>query len=471
MSGRRVRMSRDRVGYIASVSETVSAIVTAGKAGGTAPALYIGVAGDAPLTPSMRVSLVGVDRVELGRGDTRGSVTSTAAGAHTLAMTLADARLSHRHARMSRMGTAWVIEDLGSKNGTWVAGERITRRVLADGEGIVVGHTALVYRETGGEAGSAAAAATELAGLSTLSPALAQRFAELARAAASAVPIELTGESGTGKELVARAVHELSQRAGAFVAVNCGALPPTLIEAELFGHRRGAFTGASADRPGFIRSADGGTLFLDEIAELPAAAQAALLRVLQEHEVVPIGADRPVSVDLRVITASHKRLDAEVEAGRFRADLRARLLGAGIELPPLRERREDLGAIVATLLARLAPGRAVTFAGDAVAALYAYAWPLNIREVERALAAALAMASDRIELRHLPGGLQAPTRAAAPVAIDPGLSDDELRVVLTASIERHDGNLAAVARELGKDRTQIRRWMKRLGMARDGNAE
>jgi DNA-binding NtrC family response regulator len=304
-----------------------------------------------------------------------------------------------------------------------------------------------------------------------MSPALVTRFAELAKAALTDVTIQITGESGTGKELVARAVHQLSKRTGRFVAVNCGALPANLIEAEMFGHRKGAFTGAGDERLGLIRSADGGTLALDEIGELPSAAQASLLRVLQEHEVQPIGADRPVKVDLRVVTATHRDLDADVDAGRFRADLRSRLLGMTIELPPLRARREDLGHLISSLLTKLAPDRNITFAVDAVAALYMHRWPLNIRELERSLAAALAVASDRIELPHLPATVRAPAPPLAPgVVVAVPDNDEGLRAMLVGSIARHDGNLAAVARELGKDRTQIRRWMKKFGLARTDDA-
>jgi len=160
-----------------------------------------------------------------------------------------------------------------------------------------------------------------------MSPTLDAQFSDLAVAARGTVAGEITGETGTGKELIARAVHALSERPGQFVAVNCGALASSLLEAELFGHRRGAYTGAAGERAGLVRSADGGTLFLDEIAELPAAAQASLLRVLQEKEVTPVGADRPVRVDLRVVTATHQDLDEAVAAGRFRADLRAACSG------------------------------------------------------------------------------------------------------------------------------------------------
>lgn len=246
------------------------------------------------------------------------------------------------------------------------------------------------------------------------------------------------------------------------MAINCGAIAVTLIEAELFGHKQGAFTGAGDERMGLVRSADNGTLFLDEIAELPLAAQTTLLRVLQEGEVLAIGADKPVAVAVRGVTATHRSLDADVDAKRFRADLRARLLGVQTVLPPLRERPEDLGHLISTLLAIVAPGRELAFAADAIAALYSYAWPLNIRELDRSLAAAAAVARDRIELAHLPPNVR------TPVAPE---TDDGLRDVLVASIARHDGNLAAVARELGRDRTQIRRWMKRFGLARSGGRD
>jgi transcriptional regulator with GAF, ATPase, and Fis domain len=264
------------------------------------------------------------------------------------------------------------------------------------------------------------------------------------------------------------------------VAVNCGALAASLLEGELFGHRRGAYTGALAERAGPLRTADHGTLFLDEIAELPAAAQASLLRVLQENELTPIGADRPIQVDLRVVTATHQDLDDAVSAGRFRADLRARVLGFRVEIPPLRERPEDLALLVPELLGRTpgrppgrrpghdASGSSIALLAETVAALYAYRWPMNVRELERALAAATAVARDRIELSHLPLAVRAALgdrQVFDETALSPG--DRELRARLVEAIARHAGNLAEVARELAKDRTQIRRWMKRFGLRRE----
>jgi len=190
--------------------------------------------------------------------------------------------------------------------------------------------------------------------MATFSPGLAYAFGTLARLSARPISILLRGETGTGKEVIASAIHELSRRRGDFIAVNCGALPATLLESELFGHQRGAFSGATADRRGLVRSADGGTLFLDEIGELPIGSQAAFLRVLQEHEVVPVGHDRPIAVDLRVIAATLRDLSGAIDAGRFRSDLYARIAGHVVELPALRERREDLGLVIPALCARIA---------------------------------------------------------------------------------------------------------------------
>ena len=263
---------------------TLSAVVSSSRRGKGRPALYVGLCGEHPHAVPMRVSLGDVDQVLIGRGP-RGVRRDTVDGARVLTLHLDDARLSSQHARMTRIGQTWAIKDLTSKNGTWIQRERITESQLEDDCAFVVGHTAIVYRARGGEDGDVIGLPESAdPGLRTYSVDTAAQFSNLAAAARSRVPMELTGESGTGKELAARAVHALSERPGRFVAVNCGSLPGTLLEAELFGHRKGAYTGATDDRAGFVRSADGGTLFLDEIAELPAASQAALLRVFLAEE-------------------------------------------------------------------------------------------------------------------------------------------------------------------------------------------
>lgn len=265
----------------------------------------------------------------------------------------------------------------------------------------------------------------------------------------------ILGESGTGKEVVARAIHQLSQRGGDFVAINCGALPRERVAAELFGWKRGAFPGAVADHAGLIRAADHGTLLLDEIGDLPAGDQAALLRVLQEREVLPIAATRPVAVDLRVIAATHQPLDELADRHAFRRDLLARLSGFRTTLPPLRERKEDLGLLVSTLLAARPDADGVIFHVSALRALVAHDWPANVRELDQALAYALVRRDPggAIEAKHLPASVTAP-----------GSSGDALpasREQLVALLRAHRGNITAIASELGKARMQIHRWLKR----------
>jgi transcriptional regulator with PAS, ATPase and Fis domain len=307
-------------------------------------------------------------------------------------------------------------------------------------------------------------------GLQTLLPELEESHAALVRVARkSTVPILLLGATGSGKEVLAREVHAQSQRTGPFIAVNCGALPAALVESLLFGHVKGAFSGAARDELGFVRSAEGGTLFLDEIGDLPAASQAALLRVLQEHEVIPVGATRALPVDLRVVAATHRPLDAIADGSTFRSDLLARLRGYTHRLPALRDRREDLGIILADILASVAGERAarLTLTPEAARALLAYAWPLNIRELQQAMASAVALAiEDVIDAKHLPPELFAPQSSA--VAEAPASSkDDALRDQLVALLHAHKGNVTAVARAMGKAPAQIHRWMRRFAIEPD----
>jgi DNA-binding NtrC family response regulator len=282
------------------------------------------------------------------------------------------------------------------------------------------------------------------------------------------VPVLLQAESGTGKELCARALHTRSQRPGAFVAVNCGALPETLAASELFGHRKGAFSGATDDRVGLVRGADQGTLFLDEIADLPLASQTLLLRVLQEREVMAIGAIHPVAVDIQVVAASHRDLKALVRQELFRHDLYARLAGLSVRLSPLRERREDFGLLVAKLFARAPFGSTTRLTRNAARALLRYDWPLNVRELETCLNVAATLANGgTIHTRHLPEPLREPPRGAADPesAEQPGEADDQQRrAELVALLREHQGNITAIARATGWNRVQIHRWLKRFDL-------
>jgi DNA-binding NtrC family response regulator len=282
------------------------------------------------------------------------------------------------------------------------------------------------------------------------------------------VPVLILGESGVGKEVVARALHAASNRKGLFVGVNCGAIPESLVESQLFGHVRGAFSGAVRDEPGFVRSADRGTLFLDEIADLPRASQAALLRVLQEREVIPIGTTRPVKVDLRFVAATHQSLATLVARGSFRHDLFARLAGYTLTVCPLRERKEDIGMLVPSILRKLDAERAprVTFTPAAGRALFAHDWPFNVRELEHALAAAMVLAPDlRIDANHLGASVLGEIEMTdAPSDREPPGADDPIRLQLLEQLAMHGGHVPTVARAMGKARMQVHRWLKRYGI-------
>jgi sigma-54 dependent transcriptional regulator, acetoin dehydrogenase operon transcriptional activator AcoR len=452
------------------------------------PALFLVLACDAPLAPSWRWLLDGTDVVEIGRSE--GHALHTRSG-RALELRVADHRVSTRHAALEREPDGgFALVDRGSKNGSRIGADTVTRRPLRDGDVIELGRTLFVYRGALVVAHDAIDVVSVRhdgvrgGGLATIDPGLAAQLAALGDVAASAEPIVVLGESGTGKEVVARVVHARSGRPGALVAVNCGALPDTLIEAELYGHKKGAFSGAVADRDGLVRAADRGTLFLDEIGDLPLGAQAALLRVLQEREVVPVGATAAIPVDFRVVAATHRDLPGMVARGTFREDLYARLAGFTMRLPPLRARRQDLGLLIAVLLDRLLGERAIEVRIDPAAAqlLFAHAWPRNVRELEKCLGAALALAKGGpIRAAHVvlddavvtaPSSASsssssssmpavAPPTAARPVRPD---NEDELRARLLELLAIHRGNVSAVARELDTTRMQVHRWAKRFSI-------
>lgn len=373
------------------------------------------------------------------------------------------AGVSKAHARISRLMGGFALEDIGSTNGTKVAGTRVERQTfLAEGAAVEVGGTFFIIETR--LTPSDAAQHLEGEGESTLCPEYGHALDLVDRVAVTELPILVRGESGTGKDVVARRIHERSKRKGTFVPVNCGAIPDTLVESQLFGHTKGAFSGAVRDEPGLVRASDGGTLFLDEIGDLPKTNQAALLRVLQESEVTSVGATRPIKVDLRVVSATYRAIESTED---FRMDLYARLAGYTHVIPALRERKIDLGLLVADLVRDLAPDRLerTRIAPDACAQLLAYDFPLNVRELRHALQSALVFAEDVLAPAHLPEAIRSGARPSA-IPTKPTLTeeDEKLRGELEAALQKHSGNVSEVARLFGKTRTQIHRWMKRFGL-------
>jgi two-component system response regulator HupR/HoxA len=305
----------------------------------------------------------------------------------------------------------------------------------------------------------------------------------IASAAACRATVLVQGETGSGKEIAARRIHAQSARhAAPFVAVNCAAFADSLLASELFGHRRGAFTGAERDRIGLFERAQGGTLFLDEVGETSPALQASLLRVLQEHEVLPVGGDRPKPVDVRVVAATHRDLAAEIEAGRFREDLYYRLAVLRVDLPPLRERPGDVRVLSEHFLAKLgeragAPG--CQLSPRAMRLLERYGWPGNVRELENEIQRLLALAEpgELVTARRLSPALRHEPEHRVPVDADrppacrvhdteslaQAMERIEAQLVRDA-LQAQDGRKARTARRLGVTREGLYKKMKRLGV-------
>lgn len=326
--------------------------------------------------------------------------------------------------------------------------------------------TALKVPEKSG--GNPSARPGELLGESAAMQEIRAQIGKLARTLA---PVHITGESGSGKELAARRIHALGSRAGGpFVPVNCGAIPETLMESEFFGYKKGAFTGANEDREGFFQAAHGGTLFLDEVADLPLSMQVKLLRAIQEKKVRKVGSTQEETVDIRIISATHQKLAQMVEAGSFRQDLYYRLNVIELNMPSLRERRDDIPLLAEALIAKNGGGRNIRIAADAKKHLQTYAYPGNVRELENILERAMALADGEViqasDLNLAPEPDFSP--AADSSGNLPGNLQDHLdrieREVLTKSLEQTRHNKTAAARLLGITFRSLRYRLERLGI-------
>ena len=374
----------------------------------------------------------------------------------------ADVRLqspsvSRRHAEIYRQGPIFAIRDLGSRNGTYVDGCAVAHAPLRSGQLLRIGDFIGIVSSAPAE--DAADRVRELGPGLLGGPALAAVLGPTRRAANFDLPIVIQGETGTGKELVARAVHVWSGRPGPFYAVNCAALATSLADAELFGYRKGAFTGAVHAHLGHFRAAHGGTLFLDEIADLPLESQAKLLRAIEQREVLPIGENRAVAVDVRIVCATQSDLASAVERRTFRADLNARLSGHTCLLPPLRERRADVPALFMTFLARYAGGSSPTVAAKLIEALCLHQWPNNVRELDLLARSLIALHGHEPVLRRelLPQHLlNLPARRAPSTASEGERRSYEL-LELARALRRTNGNVAKAAAELGLSRQRVYR--------------
>jgi two-component system, NtrC family, response regulator HydG len=373
-------------------------------------------------------------------------------------ITIRDEATSRRHCVIDIFGTRAVVRDLESTNGTFVNGARVSSAELHAGATLMVGATRIRVGVQGIDE-------SEILGTSVAMCALR---GGVERLAGTSLTVLINGETGTGKELVAFALHARSGRKGAFVPLNCGAISKDLVESELFGHERGAFTGASDRRRGVFQEADGGTLFLDEIGELPLGMQTRLLRALETGMVRPVGSAREVRVEVRVVAATHVDLRAAVFEGRFRRDLFYRLAGATLTSPPLRERPEDVVLLARRFLEELSAehGRCV-LAPEGYALLANHPWPGNVRELRNVLRRAVALhgpiiGPDELDLES--GLLDCRTRA---VSIDNRSFTEIEKDVLATMINKHRGNRRKAAQELDIPKSSLCDKVKRYGIVVD----
>jgi two-component system, response regulator FlrC len=372
---------------------------------------------------------------------------------------LAGDDVSRRHAEIRREGPLFILADGGSRNGTFVNGTGVQQAPLHPGDVVRIGSwLGIVWRAPHG----ASPEWLRASGGALVGPSLRRALAPALTAAAGDLPIVLEGETGTGKEVAARLIHEQSRRVGPLVAVNCAAIPEALAEAELFGFRKGAFTGADQGRTGHFREADGGTLLLDEVIELPLPIQAKLLRALEQREVVPLGESRPVKVDARIIVAAQEPLRRAVADKRFRGDLYARLNGLTVALPPLRERREEIPALFRSFLAEAAPGQPPALSPRLLERLCLHDWPFNVREVALLARRLRALGAGQATLTsaHLPPEYareEAGGAAPAPAASDDA---DGSLATFAEALRACGGNVSLAAARLGISRGKAYRLMK-----------
>ncbi len=381
-----------------------------------------------------------------------------------------DRFVSSRHARVSRTETGFIVSDQQSTNGTWIGQVRIYQAEVPLGGMIRIGETELHFENVAGKKDGGV-----FEGLIGTDPSMKQLVDLIERVAPSSAAVAVFGESGTGKELVARAIHNRSTRsAAAFIPVNCAAISKELIESELFGHEKGAFTGAATTRKGAFEEADGGTLFLDEIGELPLDLQAKLLRALESGEIKRVGASRPTHVDVRVVAATNRDLLAASRESKFREDLYYRLCVIPLHLPPLRNRRGDLQSIAEHFVRAFSPrGQTVRLLPGAVERLSNHHWPGNVRELRNVIHRALLLRKGpMIDASDLTFDQELNPDTGIPVQdLPPGMTLEQMlekleRQIIESALRRFNNNRERVARELGVARSTLFKRLKQWGLTR-----
>ncbi len=408
---------------------------------------------------------------------------------------LTDSKVSGLHCEIRLDDRGYRLRDLDSTNGTYVSSLRINDVYIGPGTQFALGTTRLKFEPLGESVEVELADTDRFGSMIGRSVKMRELFARLEKLARTDTTVLVTGETGAGKELVAEALHDHSPREkGPFVVLDCGSIPPNLIESELFGHERGAFTGATNSYAGAFERAHGGTVFLDEIGELPLAMQPKLLRVLERKEVRRVGGSKTIEVDVRIVAATNRDLGVEVNRGRFREDLYYRLAVARVHVPPLRERKDDLPLLIEHILATTPGGETASIAQETIDLMMKHDWPGNVRELRNVIERAVLLAEspeNEESLRRAPAPVprsepsitvtpsQTATSADATmtVPVDVAIPFKNAKQNVISEFERryisrllaqHDGNISAAARAAGIDRMSIHKMLHRLGLANPG---
>ncbi len=428
----------------------------------------------------IRIDAVELPNIKVAVSPPKGRSFDVPLGVHPLVVgttadcdiVLPDAAVSRQHCRLSLTPRGLLVQDAGSKNGTFVGNVRIIEAIVEPDTKITVGDSRLVPKRGGAAASVPLSRGVRFGGAVGCGVAMRALFAQLERAARTDETVLLLGESGTGKELLARALHtESTRQQGPFAVLDCTALAPTLLEAELFGHTKGAFTGASEARIGLLEQAHGGTLFIDEVGELPLDLQPKLLRALEARQYRPVGGTEWRSFDARIVAATHRDLRARVAEGAFREDLYYRFAVFEMWVPPLRDRREDIPFLVERFLSAMSPPRTLAdLPPNAVDILSSHHWPGNVRELrntiarivvfpeqlDRAVAASPPSSTSRPDAYRLQ---RMPLREARDLVVE-----DFERSYLSAKLSEHAGNVTKLAEAIGVSRQFAYRLLEKYGL-------